>query len=101
MLGVVRHDNGVRVPLPIWEKHLAVVRWIFGPLPPRLHFPVTGISISRTLIFIPARIPQDSFGFLFFPEEFFHRNLLLAGARKFRFLAMFTGIYAIPANFCI
>jgi hypothetical protein len=67
----------------------------------RLHFPVSGISISRTLIFIPARIPQDSFGFLFFPEEFFHRNLLLAGARKFRFLAMFTGIYAIPANFCI
>ena len=41
--------------------------------------------------FLP-RIPQDSFGFLFFPEEFFHRNLLLAGVRKFRFLAMLTGI---------
>jgi hypothetical protein len=38
---------------------------------PRLHFPVSGISISRTLFFVPARIPQDSFGFLFFPEEFF------------------------------
>jgi hypothetical protein len=23
---VVRHDNGVRVPSPIWEKRLAVVR---------------------------------------------------------------------------
>jgi hypothetical protein len=31
MLGVVRHDNCVRVPLPIREKRLAVVRWIFGP----------------------------------------------------------------------
>jgi len=25
-----------------------------------------------TLFFVPARIPQDSSGFLFFPEEFFH-----------------------------
>jgi hypothetical protein len=66
-----------------------------------LHFPVSGISISRTLFFIPARIPQDSFGFLFFPEEFFHRNLLLAGVRKFQFLAMFTGAYPIPINSCI
>ena len=41
--------------------------------------------------FLP-RIPQDSCEFLFFPEEFFHRNLLLAGVRKFRFLAKLTGI---------
>jgi hypothetical protein len=27
MLGVVRHDNGVRVPSPIREERLAVVRW--------------------------------------------------------------------------
>ena len=45
----------------------------------RLHFPVSGISISRSMFFDPARIPQDSSGFFFFPEEFFHRNLLLAG----------------------
>ena len=31
MLGVVRHDNGVRVPSPIRGKRLAVFRWIFGP----------------------------------------------------------------------
>ena len=48
----------------------------------RLHFPVSGMSISRTLFFIPARIPQDSLKFLFFPEEFFYRNLLLAGLRN-------------------
>jgi hypothetical protein len=77
-----------------------------GPIPQifsasnsaRLHFPVSGISISRTLFFVPARIPQDSFGFLFFPEEFFHRNLLLAGVRKFLFSAMFTGNWV---NSCI
>ena len=40
----------------------------------RLHFPVSGMSISRTLFFIPARIPPDSLGFLFFPEEFFQRK---------------------------
>ena len=51
---------------------------------PRLHFPVSGISISWSPFFIPARIPQDSSGsgFLFFPEEFFYRNLLLAGLRN-------------------
>jgi hypothetical protein len=48
----------------------------------RLHFPVSGMSISRTLFFIPARIPPDSLGYLFFPEEFFYRNLLLAGLRN-------------------
>jgi hypothetical protein len=32
----------------------------------RLHFPVSGMSISVTLFFIPARIPPDSLGFLFF-----------------------------------
>jgi hypothetical protein len=31
MPGVVRHDNGVRVPSPDREKRLAVFRWIFGP----------------------------------------------------------------------
>ena len=49
---------------------------------PRLHFPVSGISISWSLFFVPARIPQDSSGFFFFPEEFFYRNLLLAGLRN-------------------
>jgi len=48
----------------------------------RLHIPVSGMSIFRTLFFIPARIPPDSLGFLFFPEELFYRNLLLAGLRN-------------------
>ena len=57
-----------------------------------MHFPVSGISISRSLFFVPA---HDSSGFLWilvFSEEFFHRNLLLAGVRKFRFLALLKGI---------
>ena len=31
MLGVVRHDNRVRVPSAILNLGLAVFRWIFGP----------------------------------------------------------------------
>jgi len=38
---------------------------------PRLHFPVSGMSISRTLFFIPARIPPDSLGSCFFRRNFF------------------------------
>ena len=58
---------------------MCIERLLFGKIytASRLHFPVSGMSISRTLFFIPARIPPDSLGFLFFPEEFFHRNLLL------------------------
>ena len=58
----------------------------------RLHFPVSGISFLGPCFSFLSRIPQDSCGFLFFPEEFFHRNLLLAGVRKLRFLAKLTGI---------
>ena len=68
-------------------------------IPSRLPIPVSGISISRSLFFVPARIPQDSSGFLFFPEDFFHRNLLLAGVIKFRFSAMFTGIFTGSCKF--
>jgi len=50
----------------------------------RLHFPVSGMTISRTLFFIPVRIPPDSLGFLFFPEDFFHRNLLLIVGQELR-----------------
>jgi len=50
----------------------------------RLHFPVSGMSISRTLFFIPARIPPDSLGFLFFLEDFFHRHLLLIVGQELR-----------------
>jgi hypothetical protein len=63
------------------EENIAVERMAPAALA-RLHFPVSGMSISRTLFFIPARIPPDSLGFLFFPEEFFYRNLLLAGHRN-------------------
>ena len=59
---------------------------------PRLHVPVSGISFLGPCFSFLSRIPQDSCGFLFFPEEFFHRNLLLAWVRKFRFLAKLTGI---------
>ena len=52
------------------EENIAVERMAPAALA-RLHFPVSGMSISRTLFFIPARIPPDSLGFLFFPEEFF------------------------------
>jgi len=62
----------------------AVLRQKPPNLHPRLHFPVSGMSISRTLFFIPARIPPDSLGFLFFPEEFFHRNLLLIVRQELR-----------------
>ena len=37
----------------------------------RLHFPVTGISFLGPCFSFLSRIPQDSCGFLFFPEEFF------------------------------
>ena len=47
-----------------------------------LHFPVSGISFLGPCFSFLSRIPQDSCGFLFFPEEFFYRNLLLAGRRN-------------------
>ena len=48
----------------------------------RLHFPVSGISFLGPCFSFLSRIPQDSCGFLFFPEEFFYRNLLLTGLRN-------------------
>jgi hypothetical protein len=61
-----------------------------------LHFPVSGISISRTLFFVPARIPQDSFGFLFFSGGIFSQEPPFGRGKKIPFSAMFTGIYPIP-----
>jgi len=54
----------------------------WGICRPRLHFPVSGISFLGPCFSFLSRIPQDSCGFLFFLEEFFYRNLLLAGLRN-------------------
>jgi hypothetical protein len=52
------------------------------------------------MFFIPARIPPDSLGFLFFPEEFFYRNLLLAGAYSSELLRNHRNIpeFLFPPN---
>ena len=62
----------------------------------RLHFPVSGMSISSQF-FIPAgflRIPWDS---CFFRRNFFHRNLLLAGGYS---PPNYSGITRILRNSC-
>jgi len=67
-------------------------------MPPnaRLHFPVSGISFLGPCFSFLSRIPQDSCGFLFFPEEFFYGNLILAGRRNPE-SPEYSGI-TVPAN---
>ena len=60
--------------------------------------PMWGISISRTLFFVPA---QDSSGFLWILVLSLSRNLLLAGVRKFWFSACLQIFSQVPVNSCI
>ncbi len=59
----------------------------------RLHFPVWQEFISWTQKTVPARIPQDSWGFLFVPEEFFTGTTFWRGSQEFLFFADITGFF--------